>query len=120
MHTTTDLQLDQGAASQAPPADPGALVQDRPTLGTMPRARGGSGWLLPAIDLASALAALVAVSVTAGPGLFPSLLLPPLLLVFVHAALGVYTGRRSLAAVSAEDGIAWQVIRLLIVALFVW
>lgn len=94
-----------------------AVVQDRPTLGTMPRARRDVGWwLLPAVDFASSSVALAIVVLANGSGLVPALPLAPLLLVVVYAVLGVYGSTHS----SGEDGLAWPVIRLLVAALFVW
>jgi glycosyl transferase family 2 len=119
MHPSTDLPLDR------PFPDGGrrreAVVQDRPTLGTMPRARRGVGWwLLPVVDLASSLIALAAVALATGSNPFPALPLTPLLLVFVYGALGVYGAQPSRGALGGEDGTAWPVIRLLMAALFAW
>lgn len=98
-----------------------ALVQDRPTLGNMPRARRGIGWwLLPAIDLLSSSAVLIAVTVVAGEPTFPAFPIAPLLLVIVYGILGVYGAHPSHTAMGREDGSAWPVIRLLAAALFAW
>jgi hypothetical protein len=119
MHSSTDLPLDQPFPRGA--RSPEAVVQDRPTLGTMPRARRGVGWwLLPAVDLVSSSIALAAVAAISGAQLFPALPLTPLLLVFVYGALGVYGAQPSSGALSDEDGSAWPVIRLLVAALFAW
>jgi len=51
----------------APRERPEAVVQDRPTLGNLPRARRGiSWWLVPAIDLLASSAALLAIATVNG------------------------------------------------------
>lgn len=93
-------------------------MQDRPTLGNMPRAKRGIGWwLLPVVDLVSSSAVLAIVTALSGSKAFPALPIAPLLLVVVYGALGVYGARPSRGA---EDGMAWPVIRLLVAALFAW
>ena len=96
-----------------------ALVQDRPTLGTMPRAKRSLGWwLTPLVDLISSSIGLIVVVALSGASLFPAFPVAPLLLVGVYGALGVYgpSGR----PVGEEDGLGWPVIRLLVAALFAW
>jgi hypothetical protein len=94
-----------------------ALVQDRPTLATMPLARRGLGWwLLPIADLLVASAALAVVAVVAGPSVFPALPVAPLLLVAAYGLLGVYGARPS----ATEGGAGWLVLQLLVAALFAW
>ena len=119
MHSSTDLPLDhsfQGKAASRP-----AVVQDRPTLGSMPRARRGVWWWLPpAIDLISSSVALTLVAVVTNSALFPALPIAPVLLVGVCAALGVYGSHPSRGPLSREDGLAWPVIHLLVAALFAW
>jgi hypothetical protein len=98
-----------------------AVVQERPTLGTMPQARRGRGrWLPPAIDLLCSTAALLAVVAVAGADLFPAFPVAPLLFVVVNAALGGYGGRAGRGGLESEDGMAWPLIRLLLAALFAW
>jgi Glycosyl transferase family 2 len=95
-----------------------ALVQDRPTLGSMPRTRRGVGWwMLPAVDLASSSLALAAIAATADVPIFPAFPVAPVILVLVYGALGVYGSNPSRGN---EDGTAWPVIRLLVAALFAW
>jgi len=120
MHSSTDLPLDQTFTTGVPKR--GALVQDRPTLGSLPRARRGVGWWLPpALDLVSSSVALVVVAVAAGSQVFPALPLSPLLLIVVYGVLGVYGARDQRGALGGgEDGMAWPVIRLLVAALFAW
>ncbi len=118
MHSSTDLPLDAripaGAASRE------AVVQDRPTLGSLPRAKRGLGWwLVPAIDLIASSAALIAIAVASGQRLFPALPIAPLLLIGIYGILGVY-GARSSRALSGEGGVGWPVIRVLAAALFAW
>ena len=51
----------------------GASVQDRPTLGNLPRARRVQGWwLAPAIDLAAAFLALALVAIATGDRMLPA------------------------------------------------
>jgi hypothetical protein len=119
MHSSTDLPLDQTFTSGVPQR--GALVQDRPTLGSLPRARRGLGWWLPpALDLLSSSVALIAVALAAGTKVFPALPVAPLLLLCVYGALGVYGARTQRGALGGEDGMAWPVMRLLAAALFAW
>jgi hypothetical protein len=117
MQSSTDLSLD----GTFPAARRGALVQDRPTLGSLPQARRGLGWWLPpAIDLVSSSAALVAIALIAGVGVFPAFPIAPLLLVFLNGLLGVYGANASRGGLNAEEGMAWPVIRLLLAAVFAW
>ncbi len=79
MHSSTDLPLDRTFPSTEPRR--GALVQDRPTLGSLPRARRSLGWWLPpVVDLISSSVALAIVAVVAGAAVFPALPVAPLLL----------------------------------------
>src|SRR5882757_233502 len=92
VHSSTDLPLDRPMA--APRERPEAVVQDRPTLGNLPRARRGvSWWLVHGIDLLASSAALLAIATVNGDKLFPALPLAPLLLVTVYGLLGVYAAR---------------------------
>lgn len=119
MHSSTDLPLDRSF----PPSEPrrGALVQDRPSLGSLPRARRGLGWWLsPLVDLVSSSVALAAVTVGAGVAVVPAFPVAPLLLVTILAILGVYGPSASKNGFGGEDGIAWPVIRLLLAAVFAW
>jgi Glycosyl transferase family 2 len=119
MHSSTDLPLDRTFSPGVPQR--GALVQDRPTLGSLPRARRGLGWWLPpALDLLSSSVALIVVALAAGSKVFPALPLSPLLLIVVYGALGVYGSRNQRGGLSGEDGMAWPVMRLLVAALFAW
>jgi hypothetical protein len=119
MHSSTDLPLDQPFPKGG--RSPEAVVQDRPTLGTMPRARRGVGWwVLPALDLVFSSIALAAVALASGSPAFPALPLTPFLLVFVYGALGVYGAQPSRGGLGDEDGSAWPVIRILVAALFAW
>lgn len=119
MHSPIDLPLKRPF-----PAERGrreAVVQDRPTLGAMPRTKRGLGWwLLPAVDLLSSSLALSAVALAARSDLFPALPLTPLLLVLVYGVLGVYGAQPSRGPFGEDDGVAWPVIRLLVAALFAW
>lgn len=120
MQSSTDISLDS-AFPAAAESRRGALVQDRPTLGSLPRARRGLGWwLAPAVDLFSSSVALVAVALVAGVGVFPALPVAPLLLVGLYSVLGVYGSNASKNGLGSEDGMAWPVIRLLMAAVFAW
>jgi hypothetical protein len=120
MHSSTDLPLDRTFSTGVPQRT--ALVQDRPTLGSLPRARRSLGWWLPpVVDLISSSVALVAVTLAAGVAVFPALPLAPLLLVLVNGILGVYgANTSSKGGLGNEDGMAWPVIRLLLAAVFAW
>ena len=59
MQPPSELPLDSPFPAQASRRE--SVVQDRPTLGTMPLARRGAGWwLLPAVDFISSSLALIA------------------------------------------------------------
>jgi len=119
MQSSTDLPLDRSFSAAEPRR--GALVQDRPTLGSLPRARRGLGWWLPpVIDLVSSSIVLLAVTLIAGVAVFPALPVAPLVLVAINAALGVYGASASRGGLGSEDGMAWPVIRLLLAAVFAW
>jgi hypothetical protein len=120
MQSSTDLSLDSTFPAAAE-SRRGALVQDRPTLGSLPRASRGLGWWLPpAVDLVSSSVALAAIALVAGVGVFPAFPIAPLLLVFLNGLLGVYGANASKAGLGSEDGVAWPVIRLLMAAVFAW
>lgn len=119
MQSSTDFPLDNTFPSVE--ARRGALVQDRPTLGSLPRARRGFGWwLAPSVDLLSSSLALVAVTLIAGVAVFPAFPIAPLLLIVLNAALGVYGAGASRSGLGGEEGMAWPVIRLLLAAVFAW
>ena len=98
-----------------------AVVQQRPTLGTMPRARrGGWWWLQPAVDFVSASVALAVISVVGGVSVFPALPVAPAILVVACAAIGMYGSHPARGLFTREDGAAWPVIRVLLAVLFAW
>jgi hypothetical protein len=98
----------------------GALVQDRPTLGGLPRTSRRRGWwLAPAIDLAAALVALGLVAIATGDSLLPALPLAPLLFPALNGALGVYA-ERPRPGLGGEGGLARPATRGLAAALFAW
>jgi hypothetical protein len=116
MNPSTDLSLDRPFPGLARRRE--ALVQDRPTLGSMPRAKRGIGWwMLPLVDLLSSSAVLAIVVLIAGTDVFPALPVAPLLLVGVYGVLGIYGAS---PARGADEGLAWPVIRLLAATLFAW
>jgi Glycosyl transferase family 2 len=119
MHSSADLPLDRPLSTPREPAE--AVVQDRPTLGSLPRTkRGVAWWLVPGIDLVASSTALLAIAVVNGDKVFPALPLAPLLLVLVYGLLGVYTAKPSRGGLEIENGVAWPVIRLIVAALFAW
>jgi hypothetical protein len=119
MHSSTDLPLNR--TFPAGESRRGALVQDRPTLGSLPHARRGIGWWLPpGIDLLSSSLALAAVALIAGVAVVPAFPIAPLVLVGLNGLLGVYGANQSKAGLGSEDGMAWPVIRLLMAAVFAW
>jgi hypothetical protein len=119
MQSSTDFPLDGTFSSVE--SRRGALVQDRPTLGSLPRTRRGFGWWLPpAVDLLSSSIALVAVTLIAGVAVFPAFPVAPLLLVALYGALGVYGANASRGGFGGEEGLAWPVMRLLLAAVFAW
>ncbi|HEV2859365.1 MAG TPA: glycosyltransferase [Solirubrobacterales bacterium] len=116
MHSSTDVPLDRPFQPQQ--AAPEALVQDRPTLGTMPLTRRGPGlWLLPLVDFFSSSVALALVAALDGVGFVPVFPLAPLVLVVVYALLGVYGSQ---SARAEESGRGWPIIRFLVAGAFVW
>lgn len=116
MNPSTDLSLDRPFPALARRRE--GLVQDRPTLGSMPRAKRGVGWwMLPVVDLLSSSAVLAIVVLISGTKVFPALPVAPLLLVAVYGALGVYGASSSRGT---EEGLAWPVIRLLVATVFAW
>jgi Glycosyl transferase family 2 len=119
MHISTDVPLDRTFPTSEPRRS--ALVQDRPTLGSLPRARRGLGWWLPpVVDLLSSSVALIAVALIAGVGAVPAFPVAPLILIGLYGVLGVYGANASKNGLGAEDGMAWPVIRLLVAAVFAW
>jgi glycosyl transferase family 2 len=119
METPSDLPLNP--PFQTRPARREAVVQDRPTLGTMPLARRGAGWwLLPGIDFVSSSLALAAIALLSGTAVFPALPVAPLVLVLAYSFLGVYGANPSKGALSSSDGVGWPVIRVVVAALFAW
>lgn len=119
MQPPSELPLDHPFHSK--PVRREALVQDRPTLGTMPLARRSAGWwLLPAADLISSSLALIVVALFSDVAVFPALPIAPLVLVLAYSALGVYGPRASRGPLSSEGGAGWPVIRLVVAALFAW
>jgi hypothetical protein len=120
MQSSTDFPLDS-AFPHAAESRRGALVQDRPTLGSLPRTRRGLGWWLPpVVDLVSSSIALTAVALIAGVAVLPAFPIAPLLLVFLNGLLGVYGANASKSGLSGEEGMAWPAIRLLMAAVFAW
>jgi hypothetical protein len=97
------------------------VVQDRPTLGSLPRARRRpERWLVPAIDFVSSSLVLALVALLDGAAVFPALPIAPLVLLGLYGILGVYGAHPSSQALGEEDGPAWPVIRILMAAGFVW
>jgi hypothetical protein len=119
MPPSANVSLDRPIPASVPRRE--AVVQNRPSLGNLPRTKRGLGWwLLPAIDLLAASAALLSVVIVNGSQLFPALPVAPALLIVVNGALGVYGPRPSRGMFGAENGMAWPVIRVLAAVLFAW
>lgn len=115
----SDLPLDPPFKASASRAE--ALVQDRPTLGTMPLARRSHGWwLLPAVDLLSSSLALLLIAQLAGVSPLPALPIAPAVLVLAYLALGVYGTQPADGPLAAGEGAGWPVIRVLVAAAFAW
>jgi hypothetical protein len=119
MQSSNELPLDP--PFKAAPSRRETIVQDRPTLGTMPLARRGAGWwLLPAVDFVASSIALLLIAALSSVKVFPALPVAPLILVVVYGLLGVYGSHPPRGAISGEDGAGWPVIRLVVAALFAW
>jgi hypothetical protein len=115
MRTSTDLPLD---AHLPQSATAGTLVQDRPTLGTMPMVRRGPGlWLVPAIDFASSSLILAAVAAFASSPYLPAFPIAPLVLVLIYALLGIYGATTARADAGA---LGWPIVRFLVAGAFAW
>jgi Glycosyl transferase family 2 len=124
MPSSTEIPLERpphaASTQQAKAPRREAVVQNRPTLDSLPCARRRAGWWLPAIDLVSSSAALAIVTLTLSSHLFPALPVAPLLLVVVNGALGAYGAHPFGGGLGSEDAMTWPVIRLLMAALFAW
>jgi len=120
MPAPSELPLD--ASFQPSGTQREALVQDRPTLGTMPLARRGAGWWLqPAIDFLCASAALAVVALLSGAAdFFPAFPVGPAVLVIAYGLLGVYGAHPSRGPIAGEEGAGWPVIRFVVAGLFAW
>jgi Glycosyl transferase family 2 len=115
MNSSSDLPLERPFLADQPRRE--TVVQDRPTLGTMPRTRRGlAWWLLPVVDLLSSSLALAGAVAVANVQFVPAFPVAPLVLVGIYGLLGVYGANPGRGA----DGVAWPVIRLLVAALFAW
>jgi hypothetical protein len=93
---TASASLDLGAfpgpaSSEAVGADGSALVQERPSLGNLPRVRHGRVTLLRAtIDFLGGSVAVALVAIQGGSAVWPAIPLAPLLLVGLFQVLGFY------------------------------
>ena len=119
MHATSDTHAETALPEPTPSRE--AIVQDRPTLGSLPRARRRpERWLVPTIDFVSSSLVLTFVTLLDGAAVFPALPIAPLVLLGLYGILGVYGAQPSSQALGEEDGPAWPVIRILMAAGFVW
>ena len=119
MNSSIDISLHHPASTGAPARE--AVVQERPTLGSMPRLGRHSWSLAPGIDLLASTVALTAVVLLAGGALFPALPVAPLVLVAASAAVGLYGSATSGDAGTQNRGWAGGgPVQLLLAALFVW
>jgi hypothetical protein len=120
--TPTDLSLDLGGVFPERVAEEAAVVQQRPSLGSLPRARRGwRPWLLSAVDLLSASVALAGVIYANGSPAFPAIPVAPLLLIALAWVLGLYgQAGRALVTWGAGGRALPSVGRILTTALFAW
>ena len=119
MHATSNTHAETALPEPTPGRE--AVVQDRPTLGSLPRARRKpERWLVPSIDFVSSSLVLTIVALLDGAAVFPALPIAPLVLLGLYGILGVYGAQPSSQALGEEDGPAWPVIRILMAAGFVW
>jgi hypothetical protein len=116
-----DASLDLGRIPAEPAAAEMAVVQQRPTLGSLPRARRGrSAWVLSAVDLVTSALALAAVVYAADAPALPAIAVAPLLLVALSWGLGVYRPDRPLVTWGSGGRALPSMGRLLTAALFAW
>jgi hypothetical protein len=119
MHATSNTHAETALPEPTPGRE--AVVQDRPTLGSLPRARRRpERWLVPTIDFVSSSLVLTIVALLDGAAVFPALPIAPLVLLGLYGILGVYGAQPSSQVLGEEDGPAWPVIRVLMAAGFVW
>jgi len=96
-----------------------SVVNDRPTLGTMPGARRDATiWIRPAADFLCSTLALVVIALLDGQAIFPAFPLVPLLLVAVCSILGEYGATP--APRPAETSAGYLATRVLVAALLAW
>jgi Glycosyl transferase family 2 len=110
-------------AVPAPITEEAAIVQQRPSLGSLPRVRRGWAiWLPAATDFGAALVALAAVVVASGAEAFPAIPFAPLLLVGLARVLGLYgpMDRSLLSGGTSHSNALPYVGRLVGSALFTW
>jgi len=97
-----------------------SVVQDRPTLGSLPGSRQGlAWWVVPVIDFLSSVLALAVVTSLTGTSLVPAVPVASLALVLTYAALGSYSAFPT-RGVAGEAGGGSLLARLLVTAFFVW
>jgi hypothetical protein len=102
-----------------PTADGESVVQDRPTLGSLPGSRQGlSWWAIPSIDFLSSVLVLAVVAAVAGNALFPAVPIASLVLVLTYAGLGSY--EFPARAVESQGVLGSLINPFLVSALFVW
>ena len=89
MHATSNTHAETALPEPTPSRE--AIVQDRPTLGSLPRARRRpERWLVPTIDFVSSSLVLTIVALLDGAAVFPALPVAPLVLLGLYGILGVY------------------------------
>jgi Glycosyl transferase family 2 len=103
-----------------PAGDGSALVQARPSLGSLQRVKHGRVTVLrAAIDFLGASMALAAVVIESGSSTWPAIPLAPLLLVGLSKVLGLYGSSDNLDRTAGLNGRP-PVGRLVTTALFAW
>ena len=99
---------------------PDAVVQDRPTLGSLPGSqRGLAWWVIPSIDFLSSALALAVVTAFTGTALFPALPLASFALVVTYVVMGTYGALSTHTARETRTAGSF-VARFLATAFFVW
>src|SRR3954454_7678507 len=119
MLNQTEITLDRPfPGGDHPAAD--AVVQDRPTLGSLPGAqRGLAWWVIPLIDFLSSALALAVVTSLTDTSLFPALPLASFALVITYTVMGTY-GTLSTRSARESRTAGSIVARVLATAFFVW
>jgi hypothetical protein len=110
-----------GLGFRADTALEASVVHDRPTLGSMPGARRDASVLVrPVTDLVCSAAALLVVALVAKEPAFPAVLIAPLLVLAIAAALGDYGAAPSRTSLGGQISARELATRVLVAALLAW